>query len=64
MVTRFRQFLTNLESFVAAHGFGGKGTSAEVGTVPGRIATPANSGSVDFSVKAWCRGRHYCPRIS
>jgi hypothetical protein len=38
-VTRFRQFLTDLESLVAADGFGGKGTSAEAGTVPGRNAT-------------------------
>jgi hypothetical protein len=39
MVRRFRQFLTDLESLVAADGFGGKGTSAEAGTVPGRNAT-------------------------
>jgi hypothetical protein len=53
MVTRFRQFLTNLESLVAADGFGGKGTSAEAGTVPGRNATPANSRTVDFSMKVF-----------
>src|SRR6266481_4263394 len=39
MVTRFSQFLTNLESLVAADRFGGKGTSANAGTVPGRNAT-------------------------
>src|ERR1700704_2722725 len=53
MVTRFRQFLTDLESLVAADGFGGKGTSAEAGTVPGRNATPANSRTVDFSMKVF-----------
>src|SRR6267142_4413421 len=39
MVMRFSQFLTNLESLVAADRFGGKGTSANAGTVPGRNAT-------------------------
>jgi hypothetical protein len=53
MVRRFRQFLTDLESLVAADGFGGKGTSAEAGTVPGRNATPANSRTVDFSMKVF-----------
>src|SRR5882762_3949598 len=39
MVIRFSQFLTNLESLVTADRFGGKGTSANAGTVPGRNAT-------------------------
>ena len=53
MVTRFRQFLTNPESLVAADGFGGKGTSAEAGTVPGRNATATNSRTVDFNMKVF-----------
>jgi len=61
MVIRFSQFLTNLESLVAADRFGGKGTSANAGTVPGgnaarRVPAPSTLAR-GFRV---ARG-NYCP---
>src|SRR6266849_4032956 len=45
MVIRFSQFLTNLESLVAADRFGGKGTSANARNRPGPQRDPTSSGT-------------------
>ena len=53
MVIRFSQFLTNLESLVAADRFGGKGTSANARNRPGPQRDPTSSGTVDVSMKVF-----------
>ena len=64
MVIRFSQFLTNLESLVAADRFGGKGTSANAGTVPGRNATRRISAPSTLARGFRATRGNYCPRIS
>ena len=64
MVIRFSQFLTNLESLVAADRFGGKGTSANAGTVPGRNATRRISAPSTLARGFRATRGNDCPRIS
>jgi len=64
MVIRFSQFLTNLESLVAADRFGGKGTSANAETVPGRNATRRVPATVDVSTRPSRNARQLLPHGS
>ena len=52
MVIRFSQFLTNLESLVAADRFGGKAVG-ECKNRPGPQRDPTSSGAVDVSMKVF-----------